>query len=675
MMIRKRYEQDFSACSFAAWQSGSVTLPETFVLAVRLNEIPGQDCTLLDLPECLTLRLLHLTYAEHGYDDGYARGENYFAFDKTAVTVLQATVWFCDDPKNSGLRSITMGIPLSRFDVTKEPAYLVFDGVSLRWVFDDVTQNEDYPTGRVHLSGTAMPAVIHPAVRLSVAAAPEKLTVTETSYTTDESINFYTPGGYNTFVGDVSAFWHDGTFHILYLMDRHHHMNRWGGGAHPCWHVTTRDFITWEEQAPLCPITKQWESVGTGVMLFWQGKYYYSHGWHSDRALGGKAVYAPVQEDFSNKHGYMPSETYENIYKQGLYPDGAALMVSDDGIHFTSCDIQYHAYVNPSVDIHNGNLRMFTREETWENDGFFGNWKRLTDKFPPTEKPLHNTGECPSAFTWNGYQYLIMGCTGYWRTDKNGEVFHDCSAKGEDIYDGLLIPMATVVDGKRAILAGWLNGIGFGSALIQREFIQYPDGTLGMKWVPELAPRRGNVLYAKENPADGTSWAIQAHHSHYFEINLAGTAGRFALRLGNGDGTGCEIRLNCDLGEAQIAEYTDDTTPAVLKPLWRVMRDNDYDQTGLWAQSLLPARKVHTYSYDFAIPSVPYPQGDYTLRVVLHDSPKIDGAIVDVEIAGCKTMVSLRRFFAPDRASIHYDDGMTVKNVTTYDTEQETYQR
>lgn len=60
---------------------------------------------------------------------------------------------------------------------------------------------------------------------------------------------------------------------------------------------------------------------------------------------------------------------------------------------------------------------------------------------------MKNTAECPSFFSMNGYKYLMMGWTGFWQTEKDGEVFRDVAAQGYDIYDGVGVPMAVKTDG------------------------------------------------------------------------------------------------------------------------------------------------------------------------------------------------------------------------------------
>ena len=85
---------------------------------------------------------------------------------------------------------------------------------------------------------------------------------------------YWRPEGYNAFVGDPMAFFHDGTFHFFYLFDRKHHRQKWGAGGHPWGHVSSRDLVHWEHHPRALDITEQTENaLGTGQFLFHDGKY------------------------------------------------------------------------------------------------------------------------------------------------------------------------------------------------------------------------------------------------------------------------------------------------------------------------------------------------------------------------------------------------------------------
>ena len=67
----------------------------------------------------------------------------------------------------------------------------------------------------------------------------------------------------------------DGTYHLFYLYDRHHHQSKWGLGAHQWAHVSTSDFITWKEHPMAVAISEMWEgSICTGSVMKAGDTYY-----------------------------------------------------------------------------------------------------------------------------------------------------------------------------------------------------------------------------------------------------------------------------------------------------------------------------------------------------------------------------------------------------------------
>ena len=57
------------------------------------------------------------------------------------------------------------------------------------------------------------------------------------------------------------------------------------------------------------------------------------------------------------------------------------------------------------------------------------------------------------------------------------------------LYEGLGVPMVTSWKNDRRLYIGWLNHVhGWGGWLVFREVVSYPDGHLGLKWVPEITP-------------------------------------------------------------------------------------------------------------------------------------------------------------------------------------------
>ena len=130
---------------------------------------------------------------------------------------------------------------------------------------------------------------------------------------------------------------------------------------------------------------------------------------------------------------------------------------------------------------------------------------------------MRNSSECPSFFGWNGYKYLIMGFTGFWRTEKNSDEYIEYASKGFDVYEGLCVPMAAKTDDNRVVLAGWIGAMGWGSAIVHRELVQYENGNVGMKWLPELFPNTCATEIHRN--ADGEIM-LEGKRSYYFEAEI-----------------------------------------------------------------------------------------------------------------------------------------------------------
>lgn len=71
------------------------------------------------------------------------------------------------------------------------------------------------------------------------------------------------------FLGDCMPFWHDGIFHLYYLLDEGHHQGLGGLGGHQWAHTTSRDLINWQHHPLALAIDADWEgSICTGSVFF-----------------------------------------------------------------------------------------------------------------------------------------------------------------------------------------------------------------------------------------------------------------------------------------------------------------------------------------------------------------------------------------------------------------------
>ncbi len=280
------------------------------------------------------------------------------------------------------------------------------------------------------------------------------------------SMQYWKPRGYNAFAGDCMPFFHEGTFHLYYLFDRRHHGSKWGQGAHQYAHASSKDLIHWEHHPLAVPIVEQWEcSMGTCDCIWHDGVY---HMFYTD--CGSRCEYRDKPQ-------------------QGSWIFAAT---STDGI-------QFHKDLKPLVS--GGDCTVFRDPAT----GLFhlirggGNrlvskdlrhWEEMPGDF--VERKPGTTGECPHLFPWNGWFYFILGTNAVW---KSRSALGPWEEMKPTIYDGLFVPKVAEFTGNRRILTGFLFDRGWAGNLALRELIQYPDGSLGIKFPPELIPACGEPLH------------------------------------------------------------------------------------------------------------------------------------------------------------------------------------
>ena len=66
--------------------------------------------------------------------------------------------------------------------------------------------------------------------------------------------------------------------------------------------------------------------------------------------------------------------------------------------------------------------------------------------------------------------------------------WEDWGASGDDVYEGLAVPMVCEIADGRRLMAGWLmHPEGWGGWLVFRELRQEPDGRLALRWPKGLA--------------------------------------------------------------------------------------------------------------------------------------------------------------------------------------------
>ena len=645
MLTRKIAHYHYGDLSFDSLRSPDV-LKGRFYLSIPALPAFTEEKTLLSAFGALTLRVLCRSYTDETPDMQSLRLEECFHYNDKNEWILEAECRM-RTADGAGEGTYAVRLPLSAPFASGALGF-VFDGAWLRFVKDGEVLNEN--SGLDTLAPISNEVFIDPILD-GIAIAPiGEISVSYTEKTSDTPMDLFYPPMWNTSIGDVMTFAHDGTYHVVYLLDRRHHGSRGGLGAHYLAHLMTRDLTNWVEEEPLLEIKEPWQSYGTGTMLYHRGKYYMTFGYHSERYTGACEKIEPSCDEVTN--AYHPL-SIQKILDSGAIPAGASFAVSEDGVHFTPSDVLFHPGRNPSAYVNEkGEIDLFIGYGT---DGCF-TAKHLGAptypsvlSFPYARKALmKNTTECPSFFTFNGYKYLIVGFTGYYRTKRPGDnEYIDASAIGECIYDGLGVPMVASL-GERRIMAGWLPGTnGWGGAMMQRELIAEEGGTLGMKWVPELIPVPQSEDLWEGCSADAPlPLPEKTSCSATLDIDPQ-AADAVDLVFSSGEGS-CVLHLDLLRERASFLDAKGDEIPTAAEQLAAF---GDSIDVYVKAKLLNIPRHAHNYTLS-NIKGIKEP---FTLRFVARYNRRMRATVLDVEIAERRTMISVRAEFFPNALSVQFE--------------------
>lgn len=560
-----------------------------------------------------------------------ARMQNYavYAQEDGSCMVLACQLYLAGDPEpwHVGFPLVLAGDPEKEVQI-----HVVYNGVKLQIFCNGSLMDVEYPLGDPAASGMENVCRVSPVlVRAGIGDAPESIRVIPREITLPDAIMYYTPPGFNTWVGDVVTYTFNDTFYIFYLLDRRHHGSRRGRGAHIFCMLTSRDLVNWVEHGPVFDLETRWQSVGTGTAFTCDGKLHLSYGWHTSRVVPEERCSGAWIRDYWRKNGH--TGLFDAAELGDLVPGGGTYAVSEDGIHFTQSGKMMHYLENPSVFENPDGTFSLIQQGVWQSD-HPGHWKLLDPDFPPHGEAsfARNCLDCPNLFTLGDWEYLAVGFTGFFGRRKgdrqNGWI--DFTARGWEPYDGLQVPMASPFRG-RLIAGGWLRGsCGWGSGLLLRELLALGDGRVGQRWLPETLP----VWGSREAFAD----SFEVREGKVM-LEIPGDADRGILvAFTDADaGAGCFLRVDPRKGLAGfVSEAGGDPAPSFREylaahPEVRTFQDL---QKQPW--------KIHFWGGDFTREQLAFPETDWTLRVILCRDRKWNGTVIDVEIAGKYTLATYR---------------------------------
>lgn len=434
----------------------------------------------------------------------------------------------------------------------------------------------------------------------------------------DRPIQFWTPDGFNTWVGDVVVGIFRNRFHLFYLFDRRHHGSKKGTGGHYFAHLSSADLVHWVEHPVATTIPEWWMTCGTGTPFVWKDRFYLAYGLHTTRFMPSEETCEKAMHDAFQERGEMGEFAFGELPG---YPIGGTCAVSDDGIHFSPTHQLIHPAQNPTIYNRTDGLLGLVNSYGGLHGMFVSDrpsgWKMLDPDIPID-------GDCPCEFEWKGHHYLIQGFQ-YMAYNEDGRVggWVDWSQTGDDIYDGLSVPMVASWGEDRRIMAGWIqHPAGWGGWLAFHELVAFPDGKLGVKWLDETPP-----------PGDVYSFECKA-----------GETVRIVIP-NEGKGPSVEFRIEAKEARAQWADVEDASIPAprqMTQAEWNASTDPEVQK-----KRYLRACEVAQY----AVQNLRGLEKPFRVRVAVSFDAKSGCTLLDAEIAGSRAMICQRtgRFGAPIR--------------------------
>ncbi|MCX6906669.1 MAG: hypothetical protein NTY01_01360, partial [Verrucomicrobia bacterium] len=179
-------------------------------------------------------------------------------------------------------------------------------------------------------------------------------------------------------------------------------------------------------------------------------------------------------------------------------------------------------------------------------------WKELPEPFLVADESMH-ASTCPNWFQWNDWYYFLGGGGNIW---KSRQPYGPWKLQSPHHVDSLAVPKTGAFPGNRRIFAGWLPDNGFGGNLILRDMVQFDDGTLSTRFVPEMIPPSGKPIALKTTASSMRLEAKQGRQQLLFDsvpndahitltLALQGSVKAYGLRLRTTDGErdGTEFRL------------------------------------------------------------------------------------------------------------------------------------
>jgi beta-fructofuranosidase len=316
-------------------------------------------------------------------------------------------------------------------------------------------------------------------------------------------MQYYKPELPQCFVGDCMPFFHDGVYHLFYLLDENHHSGKGGRGGHMWAHASTSDLVQWAHHPLAIELGADGEiddaSICTGSIFHHDGTYYAFYAARTTAREGERVCMATSRDGVTfRKHPQRPLVAPSSRYSARSFRDPAVFRGPDGLFHM----LVTSSLQKPGLGDHAGCLAHYTSSDLlhWQErapfvEGLFGR----SDSW---EAP-----ECPDYSEWNGRYYLLYGdcssgLTRYLLADDWNGPWR--SPQVDSFDSAMLAVMKTAAfSGNRRIGAAFIrsrkgpsddSNLTYAGNAIFRELVQHGDGSLGTCWPVEMVPPAGRSI-------------------------------------------------------------------------------------------------------------------------------------------------------------------------------------
>ncbi len=407
---------------------------------------------------------------------------------------------------------LTLAVPLSLLSADRQHVFLVrYLGFRVDLLCDGALVDQEWPIGEVPAASGATALTFHEPIQqgrflsrtpsdeeieaeFGGATAVAKRTIDMLGPDTREA-QYMKPRGWNTNAGDAMPFYHDGTLHLFYLIDRRHHHSKWGLGAHQWAHIASTDLIHWRSYPIALPISHQWEgSICTGSVFYDKGTYYAFFATRMPDRKEHLGVALSADGLHFDKVEPSPFAGPKSPFREGPNRDPNVIRDGDG----------YLMTVTAALQAKKDGKEQGALEQLSSTD--LMHWSAL-------DKPFLVPGysaqpECSDLFLWRGRYYLLFGINGVTHYRIGASLHGPWITPEVDVLDGVearVMKTAEFHDNRR-ILVGWIGYDNFGGNLIFRELVQNADGTLGTKFPQEMYSEEqvSGVFAVNGSARDGT---------------------------------------------------------------------------------------------------------------------------------------------------------------------------